>query len=208
MGWRHGGKGYWDRMKRGPWSNDQDASKTSNAGGVDAADEKKGDKKDDKKDSKDDKEDKKDEKDGDKDDKEEKDGDKKEEKDGDKKEEKDGDKKEEKDGDKKEEKDGDKKEEKDGDKKEEKDGDKKEEKDGDKKESTGIPELDNAAVATNVDTGKEAEKKMKEHEQTEKNALESLKKKETKMTTKAEEKGHDIWDEIVNTVSNDKEFIA
>jgi len=33
-------------------------------------------------------------------------------------------------------------------------------------------------------------------------------KKETKMTTKAEEKGHDIWDEIVNTVSNDKEFIA
>jgi len=147
-------------MRHGPWSNDQDTSKTSNAGGVDAADEKKGDKKDDKKDSKDDKEDKKDEKDGDKDDK------------------------------------------------EEKDGDKKEEKDGDKKESTGIPELDNAAVATNVDTGKEAEKKMKEHEQTEKNALESLKKKETKMTTKAEEKGHDIWDEIVNTVSNDKEFIA
>ena len=28
------------------------------------------------------------------------------------------------------------------------------------------------------------------------------------MTNKAEEKGHDIWDEIVNTVSNDKEFIA
>lgn len=44
-----------------------------------------------------------------------------------------------------------------------------------------------------------------EKEQKEK---ESLKKKEAKMTNKAEEKGHDIWDEIVNTVSNDKEFIA
>jgi len=28
------------------------------------------------------------------------------------------------------------------------------------------------------------------------------------MENKAEKKGHDIWDEIVNTVSNDKEFIA
>lgn len=108
MGWRHGGKGYWDHMRRGPWSNDQDTAKTSNAGGADAADEKKGDKKD----SKDDK------KDGD-----DKDGDKK-----------------------------------DGD---DKDGDKKEG-DGEKKESTGIPELDAAAVGTQVDTGKEAEMKMKE----------------------------------------------
>ena len=47
-------------------------------------------------------------------------------------------------------------------------------------------------------------KKM-EKEQKEK---ESLKNKEAKMKNKAEEKGHDIWDEIVNTVSNDKEFIA
>jgi len=42
----------------------------------------------------------------------------------------------------------------------------------------------------------------------EKEEKEALQKKETKMSNKAEKKGTDIWDEIVNTVSNDKEFIS
>lgn len=33
-------------------------------------------------------------------------------------------------------------------------------------------------------------------------------KKQNKMEEKAVTGGHDIWDEIVKTVSNDKEFIA
>ena len=42
----------------------------------------------------------------------------------------------------------------------------------------------------------------------EKQDKEKLKKKTGLLEKKAEKKGDDIWDEIVNTVTNDKEFIA
>ena len=140
MGWSH--QNYWNRMRKGPWSNDDDRQRSSAAGSNDGEE-----KKPEKKDSKDEKE-------------ESKDGDKKDQKDTDEK--KDGDKKEGDSDDKKEGDSGDNKDSKDGDKKEGKEGgDGVPELDAAAAGGTGIPELDAAGVQTNEDTGKKQEKKMK-----------------------------------------------